>query len=306
MQATMFKSKSKSNTADQKINEGHIYFISNFRVTGPKPFFNVLSTSYSILLTRDTKFSETQETAQVIPSNYFEFAEFDSLGKRIKENYLLIGKYNQNESLNITSQSYFLIFQLYILKLMSNSTMFRCNWTDNIGEQYYHGIYFRPRWTSSKQNSSTEESKVCETQEITMSLKFFFSLQLSTNILKSSSTLVTYNNCYDANKSYITMFNRFPNREQTMTITLSGDFAEQFNKQLIGTNSNPIMILAATTVTEYKCMHTLNTRTTLKNSINMNCLLFTWLLYVDFLDQLLLKFLSYYQSLPLLILSFNQ
>lgn len=84
--------KSKSDKDDVEIEEGQIYFISNFRVTGPKALFNVLEAEYSIAMSRDTCFNKAQSPGQLIPTYYFQLVEFDSLEARKKDNRLLSGE----------------------------------------------------------------------------------------------------------------------------------------------------------------------------------------------------------------------
>lgn len=84
--------KSQSDQEDNTIIEGQIYFISNFRVTGPKTLFNVLRAQHSMAISRDTCFVREQNPGHPVPLYYFQFTDFADLCTRVKDNTLLSGK----------------------------------------------------------------------------------------------------------------------------------------------------------------------------------------------------------------------
>ncbi|XVF55778.1 hypothetical protein PTKIN_Ptkin06aG0064600 [Pterospermum kingtungense] len=87
LQASM--TKTHSDSFDSNIKEGSIYVISNFKVTRPKPSFNVISAPYMITISRETLFVQIELNDLIIPAYHFEFAEFDTLQSRAKNNYIL-------------------------------------------------------------------------------------------------------------------------------------------------------------------------------------------------------------------------
>ncbi|XVF40827.1 hypothetical protein PTKIN_Ptkin01aG0147500 [Pterospermum kingtungense] len=82
--------KTESDSFDSNVKEGRIYTVSKFRAATLKRNFNAIYASLTITISRETKFTELYTADDQIPADYFEYAEFEDLHPRIRDNIVLI------------------------------------------------------------------------------------------------------------------------------------------------------------------------------------------------------------------------
>ncbi|KAK6257491.1 hypothetical protein QUC31_000950 [Theobroma cacao] len=73
------------------LKEGHVYCISDFKVSKPKKSYNVISAPSAITITSKTKIVKASSSALSFQRHYFQFLEFEHLPHRYKINETLTG-----------------------------------------------------------------------------------------------------------------------------------------------------------------------------------------------------------------------
>ncbi|XP_017985318.1 PREDICTED: replication protein A 70 kDa DNA-binding subunit D [Theobroma cacao] len=71
------------------LKEGHVYCISDFKVSKPKKSYNVISAPSAITITSKTKIVKASSSALSFQRHYFQFFEFEHLPHRYKINETL-------------------------------------------------------------------------------------------------------------------------------------------------------------------------------------------------------------------------
>ncbi|KAK6237061.1 hypothetical protein SCA6_012398 [Theobroma cacao] len=73
------------------LKEGHVYCISEFKVSKQKKSYNVISAPSAITITSKTKIVKASSSALSFQRHYFQFLEFEHLPHRYKINETLTG-----------------------------------------------------------------------------------------------------------------------------------------------------------------------------------------------------------------------